>query len=140
MDVWHCENGSLSPETLVDLAEYADYWKSIVRDETAETEGYLQCDDLDVTSADLADPADQAGIMAVLAKLGANSTLELVRILFVVAMISNEAVIAEIGEQVKHSSFDSLDRMFKERPVQKLPHFRQGSLLAPSLFLILPKS
>ena len=53
MDVWHCENGSLSSETLLDLAEYADFWKSIVRVETAETEGYFQCNDLDVTSADL---------------------------------------------------------------------------------------
>ena len=53
MDVWHCENGSLSSETLLDLAEYADFWKSIVRVETAETEGYFQCDDPDVTSADL---------------------------------------------------------------------------------------
>ena len=74
----------------------------------------------------LCDPADQAGIMSVLAKLGANSTLELLRILFVVAMISNEAVMAEIGEQVKHSRFDSLDRMFKEKSVQQLPTFRAG--------------
>ena len=53
MDVWHCENGSLRSEILQDLAEYADTWKSIVRMETEETEGYFHCDDPEVTSADL---------------------------------------------------------------------------------------
>ena len=74
------------------------------------------------------DPADQQGIMEVLKVLGANSASELFRILFVVAMISNEAVILEIGLLVKSRLFTALDKMLKERARLKKPTFRGGNL------------
>ena len=50
------------------------------------------------------DPADQEGIQRVLVKLGASSCKEFCRVLFTVAMISNEAVMEEIGEDIKKSA------------------------------------
>ena len=50
------------------------------------------------------DPADQEGIQRVLVKLGASSCKEFCRVLFTVAMISNEAVLEEIGEDIKKSA------------------------------------
>ena len=72
------------------------------------------------------DPADQAGILTVLVTLGSRSCKELCRILFVVAMISNEAVMKDIGQDVKTRRIDYLDNMFKRRKDEGRPTFRGG--------------
>ena len=72
------------------------------------------------------DPADQEGIQRVLVKLGASSCRELCRVLFTISMISNEAVMEEIGEDIKTKRIAYLRTMFKHRSEEGRATFRGG--------------
>ena len=72
------------------------------------------------------DPDDQRGIMHVLKTLGAHSAKEFFRVLFIIAMISNEVVLLEIGKEVQTRRRDYLDNMFKQRRKDHKSTFRGG--------------
>ena len=72
------------------------------------------------------DPDDQRGVMNVLKTLGAHSAKEFFRVLFIIAMISNEAVLLEIGEDIQTRRIDYLDNMFKQRKKEHKVTFRGG--------------
>ena len=72
------------------------------------------------------DPDDQRGVMNVLKTLGAHSAKEFFRVLFIIAMISNEAVLLEIGKDIQTRRIDYLDKLFKQRRKDHKSTFRAG--------------
>ena len=72
------------------------------------------------------EPADQVGVRSLLVKLGSDSTMELCRILYTVSMISNEAVMSEIGAEVKDKDFEYLEKLFLRRKEQGCATYRGG--------------
>ena len=72
------------------------------------------------------EPADQVAIRNLLVKLGSASTMELCRILYTVSMISNEAVMSEIGAEVKDKDFEYLEKLFLRRKEQGCATYRGG--------------
>ena len=72
------------------------------------------------------DPQDQNNTMQVFTTLGADSAKEFVRLVFIMAMISNAAVLEEIGEDLKTRRIDYLENMFKQRRKDKKSTFRGG--------------
>ena len=72
------------------------------------------------------DPDDQRGVMNVLKTLGAHSAKEFFRVLFIIAMVSNEAVLQEIGKDIQTRRIDYLDKLFKQRRKDHKSTFRAG--------------
>ena len=72
------------------------------------------------------DPEDQESTLKVIKQLGAASSRELLRVIFVISMISNEAVLEEIGGHVKSKSYDYLEKLFRKRKEENKPTFRGG--------------
>ena len=64
--------------------------------------------------------------MNVLKTLGAHSAKEFFRVLFIIAMISNEAVLLEIGKDIQTCRIDYLDKLFKQRRKDHKSTFRGG--------------
>ena len=70
------------------------------------------------------DPGDQEEILETFRWIGCVSASEILRVLVIFAMISNEAVMEDIGERVKRGT--NLDDLFKQRSKDGLATFRGG--------------
>ena len=76
------------------------------------------------------DPGDQDAILETLRFIGCSNASGLLRVLCIFAMISNEAVMEDIGKRVKQGT--NLNDLFKERAKAGVATFRGGQFAGQS--------